>query len=72
MDNKISVFNKIIFIITIIFVSASIGALIGGLSQLLSNKNNYKIYFIIGGVIGGVSIILILIMAVNYFRQKRK
>ena len=72
MDNKISVFNKIIFIITIIFVSASIGALIGGLSQLLSNNNNYKIYFIIGGVTGGVAIILILIMAVNYFRQKRK
>lgn len=63
---------KVLLIISIILLAISIGALIGGLCSLTTTQDNIKVFFIIAGISGGLTIISIAILVITYFKMKKK
>ena len=63
---------KVLLIISIVLLAITLGALIGGLCSLTTTQDNTKIFFIIGEVAGGLTVISIVILVTTYFKLKKK
>ena len=63
---------KVLLIVSIVLLAITLGALIGGLCSLTTTRDNTKIFFIISGVAGGLTIISIAILVSTYFKLKKK